>query len=111
MLPGFSVTSAHDVQATTLNGGLITVKTIKEATPQDPSVIQEYFMAPGADAGEDPHHEVEILYILEGDFHDGEQVWPAGSVISGQPGSVHYPSSASGCRFLAVFPNGMGEAA
>ncbi|MFD0509353.1 hypothetical protein ACFQ0G_53605 [Streptomyces chiangmaiensis] len=75
---------------------LITVKTIKEATREDPSVIQEYVMAPGANAGEDPHPRWEHLVVLEGVFHDGEQAWPAGSVISGKPGSVHYPSSLGG---------------
>jgi len=110
MLRGFSVTSIQDVPATAATE-LIAVKTIKEATPDDPSVIQEYVMAPGADAGEDPHPRWEHLIIMEGTFHDGAQTWPAGSVISGGPGSVHYPSSAAGCRFLAFFPNGMGEAA
>ncbi|GAA3808133.1 cupin domain-containing protein [Streptomyces chiangmaiensis] len=110
MLPGFSVTSTEDVKTIALSD-LITVKTIKEATREDPSVIQEYVMAPGANAGEDPHPRWEHLVVLEGVFHDGEQAWPAGSVISGKPGSVHYPSSLGGCRFFAFFPNGMGEAA
>jgi hypothetical protein len=110
MLPGFSVTSAHDVPATALNA-FITVKTIKDAAPEDPSVIQEYVMAPGANAGEDLHHRWEHLVILDGEFHDGHTAWPKGSVISGKPGSVHYPSSVAGCRFLAFFPHGIGEAA
>ncbi|MFF1678387.1 cupin domain-containing protein [Streptomyces sp. NPDC058256] len=96
---------------TTAVTGLITVKTIKNAAPGDPSVIQEYVMAPKASAGEDSHLGWEHLIILEGEFHDGDQAWPAGSVISGKPGSVHYPSSTVGCKFLAFFPNGLGEAA
>ncbi|MEV8544481.1 cupin domain-containing protein [Streptomyces sp. NPDC051572] len=108
-LPGFTVTSIDDVPAMAVTS-LITVKTIKEPTPDDPSVIQWYRMAPNATAGEDLHHECEHLYILEGEFHDGDRAWPAGSRISGKRGSVHYPSSKLGCTFLAFFPNGLGKA-
>ncbi|WP_262056066.1 hypothetical protein [Streptomyces sp. STR69] len=43
MLPGFSVTSAHE----------------------------EYVMAPGANAGMDLHHRWEHPVVLDGEFHDG----------------------------------------
>jgi hypothetical protein len=109
MSPGFTITSMQDAPASTLTP-LITVQTVKEATPEDPSVIQRYVMAPGATAGRDLHLEVEHLIILDGVFNDGYQDVPADSVISGEPGSEHYPSSTLGCTFLAIFPKGLGKA-
>ncbi|MFF1733754.1 hypothetical protein [Streptomyces sp. NPDC058247] len=108
MLAGFTVANVSDLPQEALTDKIVRW-TLKAGTPEDPSVIHRYQMAPGASAGEDPHFEVEHLLIEAGLFNDGERLWPAGSVISGAPGSVHYPSSAEGCTFLAFHPNGLGE--
>ncbi|MGW2082218.1 hypothetical protein ACWCOW_35790 [Streptomyces sp. NPDC001939] len=107
MLPGFSATNVSDLPQEALTDKIVRW-TLKAPTAEDPSAIYRYKMDEGADAGNDPHFEWEHLVVEAGVFNDGEWLWPAGSVISGRPGSVHYPSSKEGCTFLAFHPNGLG---
>lgn len=64
--------------------------------------------APGATFGEEVHHTKEILYVLEGEFHAGERVHPAGTLITAKEGGVHWPQSRTGCRVLVLYPDGPG---
>ncbi|KJY34729.1 MULTISPECIES: cupin domain-containing protein [Streptomyces] len=84
----------------------ITMSLLKEGTPNDPSVIVLLEFAPGAQFGEDRHTVREIVHVLEGEFGDGTNVWPAGTLLCAEPGSVHHPQSAAGCTILVVYPDG-----
>jgi anti-sigma factor ChrR (cupin superfamily) len=84
----------------------ITMRRLKEGTPNDPSVIVLLEFAPGARFGEDRHTVREIVHVLKGEFGDGTNVWPEGTLLCAEPGSVHYPQSAAGCTILVVYPDG-----
>ncbi|WP_158835890.1 cupin domain-containing protein [Streptomyces sp. NRRL S-350] len=84
----------------------ITMRRLKEGTATDPSVIMLLEFAPGTQFGEDRHTVREIVHVLKGEFSDGTNVWPAGTLLCAEPGSVHYPQSAAGCTILVVYPDG-----
>ncbi|WP_371680939.1 cupin domain-containing protein [Streptomyces sp. NBC_01276] len=84
----------------------ITARLLKEGTPHDPSVIMLLEFAPGARFGEDRHTVREFVHVVEGEFGDGTDTWQAGTVLCAEPGSVHYPQSATGCTLLVVYPDG-----
>ncbi|MFB7447574.1 cupin domain-containing protein [Streptomyces sp. NPDC056194] len=83
------------------------VTTLQDGTGGEPLVILVEF-APGATFGEELHHTKEILYVLEGEFRDGERVHPAGTLITASEGSVQRPQPRTGCRVLA--PRSTGRA-
>lgn len=105
MLEGFRLLAISDVPSQQVKEG-ITAKILKEGTTDDPSVFMELTFAPGAAFGRDEHSALEILHVLEGEFSDGQGIHGPGTVIIGQPGSVHFPASRSGCRVLAFHPQG-----
>lgn len=106
MLAGFTVTSLAETAPTQVNEK-ITARIVKQASPEDPSVLMELTFAPGAAFGEDAHRLPEILLVTSGVFSDGTAEYGAGSVIVGAPGTVHFPQSAAGCTVLAFHPAGL----
>lgn len=72
MLAGFEVAHADEAPRTEAAEG-IAVTTLQDGTGGEPSMMLVEF-APGATFGEELHHTKEILYVLEGEFHDGERV-------------------------------------
>lgn len=48
----------------------------------------------------------ELVYVLEGDFHDGATSYPAGTFLFHPAGSSHWPQSATGCSLLVIYPDG-----
>nr|WSX53914.1 cupin domain-containing protein [Streptomyces sp. NBC_00974] len=89
----------------------ITARRLKEGTPNDPSVITLLEFVPGARFGEDRHTVREFVHVVRGEFGDGTDIWPAGTVLCAEPGSVHYPQSAAGCTLLVVYPDGEDDGA
>ncbi|WP_330239124.1 cupin domain-containing protein [Streptomyces sp. NBC_00525] len=106
MLPGFTIASPRHWPEPDEAGEGITAWRIKEASVADPSVMVVLRFAGGAAFGEDRHGVREIVHVMEGEFGDGRDVWPAGTVICGEPGSVHHPQSATGCTLLVIYPDG-----
>lgn len=53
--------------------------------------------APGARFDLHSHELGEEFLVLEGDFHDGEGRYEAGTYVRNPPGSAHAPWSESGC--------------
>lgn len=48
----------------------------------------------------------EELYVISGDFHDGERAYEAGSFIHHPAGSSHVPQSKTGCTLFVFYPEG-----
>lgn len=48
----------------------------------------------------------EEVYILEGDFDDGANVYRAGTFLHHPAGSSHSPKSVEGCRLFVFYPEG-----
>lgn len=48
----------------------------------------------------------EEVYVLSGDFHDGANVYPAGTFVHHPAGTSHVPQSAGGCRLFVFYPEG-----
>jgi hypothetical protein len=48
----------------------------------------------------------EEVYVLEGDFDDGANVYRAGTFLHHPAGSSHSPKSVEGCRLLVFYPEG-----
>ena len=106
MLSGFAITPLDQAPAPVQVNDLITVRRLKESSASDPGVVMLLTFAPGAAFGEDRHAVREMLHVLAGEFSDGSDTWPAGTVICAEPGSVHYPQSETGCTVLAYYPDG-----
>jgi len=53
--------------------------------------------APGAAYGAHRHGGVEQYLVLEGSLEDGGRTYGAGTFVHHPPGSIHRPSSATGC--------------
>ncbi|GAA3399281.1 cupin domain-containing protein [Streptomyces roseoviridis] len=104
MLTGFDVTRADQASRRRVKDG-IAVTMLREG-PQDELSAMIIDFEPGAVFGEELHATPEILFVLEGEFHDGEQVHPAGTLITARSGSVHWPQSETGCRVLVLYPDG-----
>ncbi|GHG13756.1 cupin domain-containing protein [Streptomyces filamentosus] len=107
MLAGFEVARADQAPLQQVTEG-ITVAMLQEGAADELSAMIIEF-APGATFGEETHKKQEILFVLEGEFGDGERVHRAGTLITAQEGSVHWPQSKTGCRLLVLYPNGPGE--
>ena len=58
--------------------------------------------APGASYGTHRHGGVEQYTVLEGELEDGGERWGPGSYVLHPRGSVHRPSSSTGCTLLVV---------
>lgn len=106
MLAGFDVTHADHAPRQQVTEGIV-LRMLQEGGTGSLSAMLIDFAA-GARFGEEIHQEAEILFVLEGEFHDGEQAHPAGTLITAQKGSVHWPQSQTGCRVLVLYPNGAG---
>lgn len=59
---------------------------------------------PGARYGTHRHPEGEQYFVLEGALEDAGSTWSAGSYVSHPPGSVHTPSSTTGCLLFVTLP-------
>lgn len=60
--------------------------------------------APGSNYAAHEHPGGEEYYVLEGTLRDGGKDYPAGSYVWHPPGSVHRPSSATGCVVFVHLP-------
>ncbi|MDX3694899.1 cupin domain-containing protein [Streptomyces europaeiscabiei] len=107
MLAGFEVNRADEAPRRQVTEGIV-MRMLQEGAEGSLSAMLIDF-DPGAKFGEEIHQEQEILFVLEGEFHDGEHVHPAGTLITAQKGSVHWPQSQTGCRVLVLYPNGAGQ--
>lgn len=58
--------------------------------------------APGAAYGRHRHPAGERYYVLDGSLEDGGSTWGPGSYVIHPPGSVHRPTSATGCLLLVA---------
>ncbi|MFE0773324.1 cupin domain-containing protein [Streptomyces sp. NPDC058861] len=105
MLAGFDVTHADQASRRQVTDG-IAVTMLREGTDDELSAMLIDF-EPGAVFGEELHQTPEVLFVLEGEFHDGQQIHPAGTLITATAGSVHWPQSETGCRLLVLYPDGM----
>ncbi|MFE8940955.1 cupin domain-containing protein [Streptomyces sp. NPDC007872] len=105
MLAGFDVTRADQASRRQVTDG-IAVTMLREGTDDELSAMLIDF-EPGAVFGEELHQTSEVLFVLEGEFHDGQQIHPAGTLITATAGSVHWPQSETGCRLLVLYPDGM----
>jgi anti-sigma factor ChrR (cupin superfamily) len=59
---------------------------------------------PGARYPAHRHPEGEDYYVLEGTLQDGAQLYGAHHFVHHPAGSVHQPSSPSGCTLLVILP-------
>jgi len=59
---------------------------------------------PGASYGRHRHPQGEQYLVLEGSLEDGGRTWGTGSYVRHAPGSIHRPSSASGCLLFVTLP-------
>ncbi|MFD9040866.1 cupin domain-containing protein [Streptomyces bottropensis] len=107
MLAGFEVTHADQAPREQVAEG-IAITMLQEGAKDELAAMLVEFAA-GAVFGEEIHEQQEILFVLEGRFHDGEHEHPAGTLIIAKAGSIHWPQSTTGCRVLVVYPNGMGK--
>ncbi|MFE7586421.1 cupin domain-containing protein [Streptomyces gardneri] len=105
MLAGFEVSHVDEAPRQQVAEG-IAVKTLREEDDNSTLSAMLIEFAPGAAFGEEIHQSQEVLFVLEGEFHDGERVHPAGTLITAQKGSVHWPQSQTGCRLLVLYPHG-----
>jgi anti-sigma factor ChrR (cupin superfamily) len=48
----------------------------------------------------------ELVYVLSGDFSDGDVVHEAGTFLRYEAGTSHQPSTVRGCRMLVFYPEG-----
>ncbi len=60
--------------------------------------------APGSRYGAHRHPEGEQYLVLEGTLQDGADSWGPGAYVYHPPGSVHAPSSESGCIVFVTVP-------
>ncbi|MEU7028853.1 cupin domain-containing protein [Streptomyces sp. NPDC046275] len=104
MLTGFDVTHADQASRRQVKDG-IAVTMLREGDHDELAAMLIDF-EPGAVFGEELHATPEILFVLEGTFHDGQQAHPAGTLITARSGSVHWPQSVTGCRVLVLYPDG-----
>ncbi|MET9933443.1 MULTISPECIES: cupin domain-containing protein [unclassified Streptomyces] len=107
MLAGFEVARADQARRQKVADGIEVMPLQPSASSDLAAMLIEF--APGAVFGEEIHKAWEILYVLEGEFHDGAYGHSAGTLISAQEGSIHWPQSKTGCRVLVLYPNGTGE--
>ncbi|MFF6837139.1 cupin domain-containing protein [Streptomyces sp. NPDC012438] len=105
MLAGFDVTHADQASRRQVTDS-IAVTMLREGTDDELSAMLIDF-EPGAVFGEELHQTPEVLFVLEGEFHDGQQIHLAGTLITATAGSVHWPQSETGCRLLVLYPDGM----
>lgn len=105
MLAGFEVTRTDDIPQQPVAEG-IALTMLREGTGNSDLSAMVIEFAPGAEFGMETHEKPEVLYVLEGEFHDGEAAHPAGTLITAKEGSVHWPASKTGCRVLVLYPNG-----
>ncbi|MEU9999355.1 cupin domain-containing protein [Streptomyces sp. NPDC050848] len=104
MLAGFEVSHADQAPQQQVAEG-IAVKMLREGDDNSTLSAMLIEFAPGATFGKEIHESQEILFVLAGEFYDGERVHPAGTLITAQEGSVRWPQSQTGCRLLVLYPN------
>ncbi|MHA4773468.1 cupin domain-containing protein [Streptomyces sp. MSC1_001] len=105
MLAGFEVSHVDQAPQQQVTDG-IAVKMLREGDDNSALSAMLIEFAPGAVFGKEIHERQEVLFVLEGEFHDGERVHPAGTLITAQEGSTHWPQSQTGCRLLVLYPHG-----
>lgn len=69
-------------------------------------------MVPGACVGPHAHTLLEQVYVLEGEFDDGEHTYRAGDFVVRAPGAMHSAASRDGALLLVVYtphPGGDGN--
>ncbi|MFI5702591.1 cupin domain-containing protein [Streptomyces xanthochromogenes] len=69
---------------------------------QDTLVASVLILAPGAEAGEDLHLTTELGYVIDGELKDEYGTYPAGSLWTAAPGTMHHRRSETGARILIV---------
>ena len=60
-------------------------------------------LEPGAESAPHAHDEVEQIYVIEGEFFDGERLLRAGDTCVRPPGVVHTAHSETGALALVVY--------
>ena len=48
----------------------------------------------------------EEVYVVTGEFHDGNDSYPAGTFLHNPAGSSHVPQSRTGCQLFIYYPEG-----
>ena len=101
------VRSVHESTAPTrlLGPGITSVELWKEASGR---AVFRVDIAPGAKWPELDVHQPgpELVYVLAGDFGDGNATYPKGSLLHHPRGTSHWPQSVGGCSLLVIFPDG-----
>ena len=60
-------------------------------------------LAPEAYSLPHAHDDIEHIYVLDGEFHDGERMLSAGDYCVRAPGVVHTASSEHGALTLVLY--------
>ena len=101
------VRSLHESQAhaRSLGPGITILELWKEASGRS---VYRVDIAPGACWPELDVHEPgpELVYVLAGDFGDGQSTYPQGTFLHHPRGTSHWPQSVGGCSLLVVYPDG-----
>ncbi|MGW2539773.1 cupin domain-containing protein [Kitasatospora sp. NPDC001574] len=88
------------------------ITAVRYPSGPDGAVVMQVDFKPGARwPGIDHHPTAEIIMVLDGELVDGEGTHRAGTYIYGHPGSEHSPASTTGCTLLAIYPEGLHDAA
>ncbi|MFJ9848995.1 cupin domain-containing protein [Streptomyces sp. NPDC101150] len=48
----------------------------------------------------------EEVFVVSGEFHDGERAYPAGTFVHAPAGSSHVPQTTTGCTLFVFYPEG-----